>query len=97
FHVTGVQTCALPISSAGLHLCARLAPGVRVRPGDGLAVERLESYCGEEPAQPGLVLGYGAIPTGAVAAGLRLLRSRMSAGPESGSGRGARRERACGW
>ncbi|GAA3120928.1 hypothetical protein [Nonomuraea salmonea] len=49
--------------------------------GDGLAVESLEAYCGERPAQRGLVLGYGAIRTDAVAAGLRLLRSRMSAGP----------------
>ncbi|MEV4567140.1 PLP-dependent aminotransferase family protein [Nonomuraea sp. NPDC049419] len=72
----------LPVpSTAGLHLCARLAPGVTVEDGDGLAVESLEAYCGERPAQRGLVLGYGAIRTDAVAAGLRLLRSRMSAGP----------------
>ncbi|MEV4802773.1 PLP-dependent aminotransferase family protein [Nonomuraea sp. NPDC049421] len=72
----------LPVpSTAGLHLCARLAPGVTVEDGDGLAVEPLEAYCGERPAQRGLVLGYGAIRTDAVAAGLRLLRSRMSAGP----------------
>ncbi|MFG1697484.1 PLP-dependent aminotransferase family protein [Nonomuraea sp. NPDC049309] len=82
--VLGADERLLPVpSSAGLHLCARLAPGVRVRAGDGLAVERLESYCGESPVQHGLVLGYGAIPTDAVAAGLRLLRSRMSAGPEA--------------
>ncbi|MEV0613522.1 PLP-dependent aminotransferase family protein [Nonomuraea sp. NPDC050404] len=70
-------------STAGLHLCARLAPGVSVRPTPGLAVEALEAYCGQAPAQHGLVLGYGAIGTDAIPEGLRLLRSRMSAGPEA--------------
>ncbi|WP_181958025.1 hypothetical protein [Nonomuraea mesophila] len=70
-------------STAGLHLCARLAPGVSVRPAPQVAVERLESYCAEEPAQRGLVLGYGAIAKDAIPEGLRLLRSRMSAAPES--------------
>ncbi|MFB9475053.1 PLP-dependent aminotransferase family protein [Nonomuraea salmonea] len=78
----GADERLLPVpSTAGLHLCARLAPGVTIEHGDGLAVESLEAYCGERPAQRGLVLGYGAIRTDAVAAGLRLLRSRMSAGP----------------
>ncbi|GAA3622394.1 PLP-dependent aminotransferase family protein [Nonomuraea rosea] len=69
-------------STAGLHLCARLCPGVSVRPMPGLAVERLEAYCGENPAQPGIVLGYGAITQEAIPGGLRQLRSGMSAGPE---------------
>ncbi|GAA3669200.1 PLP-dependent aminotransferase family protein [Nonomuraea antimicrobica] len=90
----------LPVpSTAGLHLCARFAPGVSMRPGPGLAVEGLEAYCGERPPQRGLVLGYGAIGTDAIPAGLRLLTSRirltirstirsrpgsgMSAGPEA--------------
>ncbi|MEO3798036.1 PLP-dependent aminotransferase family protein [Nonomuraea sp. B10E15] len=73
----------LPVpSTAGLHLCARLAPGVSVRPAPELAVERLEAYCGDAPAQAGLVLGYGAITKDAIPEGLRLLRSRMSAAPE---------------
>ncbi|RVX46126.1 GntR family transcriptional regulator [Nonomuraea polychroma] len=72
-------------STAGLHLCARLAPGVSVRPAPGLALERLESYCGETPAQPGLVLGYGAIGKDRIPEGLRLLKRslRMSAAPEA--------------
>lgn len=71
-------------STAGLHLCARLAPGVSVRPMPGVALERLEAYCGETPAQPGLVLGYGAITRERIPEGLRLLRRslRMSASPE---------------
>ncbi|TDD48537.1 PLP-dependent aminotransferase family protein, partial [Nonomuraea terrae] len=70
-------------SAAGLHLCARLAPDVSVRPAPGvLMFESLERHCGEEPAQRGLVLGYGVIGRDAIPEGLRLLRSRMSAGPE---------------
>ncbi|MFI7615603.1 PLP-dependent aminotransferase family protein [Nonomuraea terrae] len=70
-------------SAAGLHLCARLAPDVSVRPAPGvLMFESLESNCGEEPAQRGVVLGYGVIGRDAIPEGLRLLRSRMSAGPE---------------
>ncbi|MEV0145211.1 MULTISPECIES: PLP-dependent aminotransferase family protein [unclassified Nonomuraea] len=60
-------------SVAGLHLCALLAPGVSVRPAPGLAVERLDAYCGETPALSGLVLGYGAIRQPDLPAGLRLL------------------------
>ncbi|MGP3917407.1 MocR-like pyridoxine biosynthesis transcription factor PdxR [Nonomuraea sp. 10N515B] len=72
-------------STAGLHLCARLAPGVSVRPAPGLALERLESYCGEPPAQAGLVLGYGAIGRDRIPEGLRLLKRslRMPAAPEA--------------
>ncbi|MFI6484622.1 PLP-dependent aminotransferase family protein [Nonomuraea sp. NPDC050663] len=60
-------------SVAGLHLCARLDPGARAHTGPGLAVERLESYCGELPVQPGLVLGYGSVSVSGIDDGLRLL------------------------
>ncbi len=71
-------------SAAGLHLCARLAPGVAVRPRPGLGVERLDAYCGEIPAQRGLVIGYGAIGLSAIPGGLELLRKSliMPATPE---------------
>ncbi|MGN9787189.1 MocR-like pyridoxine biosynthesis transcription factor PdxR [Nonomuraea sp. ZG12] len=64
-------------SAAGLHLCARLAPGVTVRQRPGLGVERLDAYCGESPAQPGLVIGYGAIEQSAIPGGLELLRRSL--------------------
>lgn len=70
-------------ATAGLHLCARFVPGVTLRPAPEPAVEPLEAYCGQAPAQPGLVLGYGAIGQDAIPEGLRLLRSRMSAAPEA--------------
>ncbi|MER7503749.1 PLP-dependent aminotransferase family protein [Nonomuraea pusilla] len=76
-------------SSAGLHLCARLAPGVSVRDVPGLAVERLEAYCGESPAQPGLVLGYGAIRKQDVPQGLRLLGRALEMSPEPRAAPGA--------
>lgn len=60
-------------SAAGLHVCARLSPGVTVRPAAGLAIETLDAYCGEPPAQPGLVLGYGAIPQPLIPTALTLL------------------------
>jgi GntR family transcriptional regulator/MocR family aminotransferase len=68
-------------ASAGLHVCARLRPGVPVDLDEvrvtalrsGVAVESLAAYCAEDRPQPGLVLGYGAIPTERVAEGLRLL------------------------
>ncbi|MCO5972328.1 PLP-dependent aminotransferase family protein [Actinoallomurus sp. WRP6H-15] len=68
-------------STAGLHLCARLRPGVRAdleqvhdRAGRlGVAVEPLAAYCADRP-QPGLVLGYGMIPAERIGDGLRLLR-----------------------
>jgi GntR family transcriptional regulator/MocR family aminotransferase len=68
-------------SAAGLHLCARLAPGatvdleeLKVRAQQaGVAVQTLAAYCGEERVQPGLVLGYGSIPQKQIADGLRLL------------------------
>ncbi|WP_244894053.1 PLP-dependent aminotransferase family protein [Planobispora rosea] len=68
-------------SAAGLHLCARLVPGTgidleralaRAREA-GVGVESLARYCGEAPAQEGLVIGYGAIPTALIDEGLRRL------------------------
>ncbi|MEV4080080.1 PLP-dependent aminotransferase family protein [Nonomuraea fuscirosea] len=68
----------LPVpSTAGLHLCARLAPDVSVRPVPELAVESLEAYYGGSTPEPGLVLGYGGIGRDAIPEGLRLLRSAM--------------------
>ncbi|MEO3875713.1 PLP-dependent aminotransferase family protein [Nonomuraea sp. B12E4] len=67
-------------ATAGLHLCARIPPGMSVRETPDVAVERLENYCGETPPQPGLVLGYGAITRDDIPEGLRLLR--MATQPE---------------
>jgi GntR family transcriptional regulator / MocR family aminotransferase len=67
-------------SSAGLHVCARVRPGadldvsqllVRVRSA-GLALQSLGDYCTVEP-QHGLVLGYGAIATDRIGAGMERL------------------------
>ncbi|GIH95084.1 PLP-dependent aminotransferase family protein [Planobispora siamensis] len=68
-------------SAAGLHLCARLAPDARVdletviarARGAGVAVESLSAYCGETPAQAGLVIGYGGVRPAAIGEGLRRL------------------------
>ncbi|MCO5990974.1 PLP-dependent aminotransferase family protein [Actinoallomurus spadix] len=68
-------------STAGLHLCARLRPGVRAELEDvrararrsGVAVETLDAYCADRP-QAGLVLGYGMIPADRIGDGVRLLR-----------------------
>nr|BFE77500.1 hypothetical protein GCM10020093_001010 [Planobispora longispora] len=68
-------------SAAGLHLCARLAPDAGIDLGRaldrareaGVGVESLARYCGEAPAQEGLVIGYGAIRTSLVDEGLRRL------------------------
>ncbi|MFB9889037.1 MocR-like pyridoxine biosynthesis transcription factor PdxR [Planobispora takensis] len=68
-------------SAAGLHLCARLAPDARVEVdrviararGAGVAVESLAAYCGESPAQAGLVIGYGGVRPAGIEEGLRRL------------------------
>ncbi|GGQ11956.1 MocR-like pyridoxine biosynthesis transcription factor PdxR [Streptosporangium pseudovulgare] len=68
-------------SVAGLHLCARVSTGVRLdtreavsRAGAaGIAVESLAGYCGETPAQAGLVIGYGAITPERIAPGMQRL------------------------
>ncbi|MEU4235049.1 PLP-dependent aminotransferase family protein [Nonomuraea sp. NPDC026600] len=73
--LAGDERLRLVPSVAGLHLCARFAPGVSVEPSPRLAVERLDAYCGETPAQNGLVLGYGAIQQSMIPEGLRLLKN----------------------
>ncbi|MBG0829696.1 PLP-dependent aminotransferase family protein [Planomonospora sp. ID67723] len=75
-------------SAAGLHLCARLAPDAAIdleqvvarARGAGVGVESLAGYCGEEPAQAGLVLGYGAVRPERIDEGLRLLAECFGAG-----------------
>jgi GntR family transcriptional regulator/MocR family aminotransferase len=71
-----------PVPSAvGLHVCARLAPGaevdltgvVRRAAEAGVAVTELARFCGERPAQRGLVIGYGAVPTDRIPEGMRRL------------------------
>jgi GntR family transcriptional regulator/MocR family aminotransferase len=72
-------------SVAGLHLCARLLPDVDMNIDEvlaharnsGVAVESLAAYCAHEPRQDGLVIGYGSIPTGRVAEGLRRLTTLL--------------------
>jgi len=72
-------------SAAGLHLAARISPGasldvdkvVRRAATNGVAVEALSRFCGESPAQSGLVIGYGAIPTAKIEEGLRRLRGSL--------------------
>lgn len=61
--------------------CATLPPEstvgsaaiVRVAAEAGVAVENLTNYCAESPAREGLVLGYGAVRTADVEAGLARL------------------------
>ncbi|WP_460808509.1 MocR-like pyridoxine biosynthesis transcription factor PdxR [Micromonospora zhanjiangensis] len=68
-------------STAGLHVCARLRPGVPVdlagvverAAGLGVAVAELADYHAGGRRSAGLVLGYGAVPTERVAEGLHLL------------------------
>jgi GntR family transcriptional regulator / MocR family aminotransferase len=74
-------------SAAGLHLCARLIPGAGVDMDRvtafareaGIAVESLATFCGEAPAQQGLVIGYGAIPPERIEPGLRRLAESFRA------------------
>ncbi|MEU5878969.1 PLP-dependent aminotransferase family protein [Spirillospora sp. NPDC047279] len=78
---------ALVPSAAGLHLCTRLVPGRNVdvqrvvasARGADVAVESLAAYCAAEPAQHGLVIGYGAIPAERVDEGLRRLATALRA------------------
>jgi GntR family transcriptional regulator/MocR family aminotransferase len=72
-------------SSAGLHVCAPVAPGatvdvdaaVRRVAAEWVSVRSLAPYYGEPPGQPGLVIGYGAIPTDRIGAGLRHLGAAL--------------------
>jgi GntR family transcriptional regulator/MocR family aminotransferase len=74
-------------SVAGLHLCARVLPGVAVDIPDvvrrarsaGVAVQALSDFCAEGPAQPGLVLGYGPTDPARIAEGLRRLAAARHA------------------
>ena len=69
-------------SAVGLHVTA-LAPALTAEQVDtilarafdaGVALHRPSAFTVEGPVQPGLVLGYGAIPTDQIEAGLRRLR-----------------------
>jgi GntR family transcriptional regulator / MocR family aminotransferase len=68
-------------SAAGLHLCARLKPGVSVDLANvldraravGVAVESLAAYCASDRPQAGLVFGYGAIRAEQITEALQLL------------------------
>ncbi|MEU7740977.1 PLP-dependent aminotransferase family protein [Nonomuraea sp. NPDC049158] len=75
--LAGDDRLRLVPSVAGLHLCARFSPGVSVRPEPRLALERLDAYCGESPAQQGLVLGYGAIQQAEIPEGLNILKEAL--------------------
>lgn len=69
-------------SLAGLHVAARLRSGgvrlekevARRAAAAGVGLDLLSSYCASRPAQPGFVLGYGAIPEASIEEGLRRLR-----------------------
>jgi GntR family transcriptional regulator/MocR family aminotransferase len=68
-------------SVAGLHVCARLRPSASVHIDDvldqarelGVEVENLATYHAGGRPQAGVVIGYGAIRSEAIPAGLRLL------------------------
>src|SRR3954467_1042851 len=72
-------------SAAGLHVCARFPRGP---PADadhvaerahaaGVAVESLTGHYADGPGEPGLLLGFGAIPLGRISTGLRLLAASL--------------------
>ena len=70
-------------STVGLHIAAiaraasadRIGEVVRRASESGVAVQELSRFGVDSPARPGLVLGYGAIPTARIEAGLRRLRA----------------------
>lgn len=70
-------------SAAGLHICAlargaaagRMGAVVRRASDAGVELHELSRFGVHAPARPGLVLGYGAIPTTHIEEGLRRLRS----------------------
>jgi GntR family transcriptional regulator / MocR family aminotransferase len=74
-------------SAAGLHLCARVAPGVAVDVADvlrraavsGVRAESLAEFCAEAPTQRGLVLGYGAVRPDRIDEGMRHLAAAFRA------------------
>ncbi|HEV8393334.1 MAG TPA: PLP-dependent aminotransferase family protein [Vicinamibacterales bacterium] len=76
-------------SAAGLHVTARLVPestidadavAARAR-ARGVDVSALSHFSGERRAQPGLVIGYGAIPTARIDEGLKRLRAALRGSP----------------
>ena len=68
-------------SAAGLHIAAWVAPGasidlaqvVRRAEAWGVIVRAVSHFSGDSPAQAGIVIGYGAIPTAKVREGIRRL------------------------
>jgi GntR family transcriptional regulator / MocR family aminotransferase len=70
-------------STVGLHIttiaraasAGRIGAVVRRASDNGVEVQELSTFGVDSPARPGLVLGYGAIPTGRIDAGLRRLRA----------------------
>ena len=74
-------------SSAGLHVSARVVPGASIdlarvvaRAHDaGVRVYPLSRFCVERARDPGLVIGYGVIPTSKIDEGLRRLRACFGA------------------
>ncbi|MEJ3746142.1 PLP-dependent aminotransferase family protein [Actinomycetes bacterium KLBMP 9797] len=78
----------VPVRSvAGLHVCARVAPGVHLDTGEvarraaaaGVVVDTLTRFRGDAPAQHGLVIGYGAIPADRIDDGIRRLTPMIKA------------------
>jgi GntR family transcriptional regulator/MocR family aminotransferase len=73
-------------STAGLHIAAiaraasadRIGAVVRRAADSGVAVQELARFGVDRPAQPGLVLGYGAVPTARIPEGLRRLRTSFN-------------------
>jgi GntR family transcriptional regulator / MocR family aminotransferase len=69
-------------STVGLHVAAlartasadRMGAVVRLASEAGVEVQELSTFGVRAPARPGLVLGYGAIPTARIAEGMRRLR-----------------------
>ncbi|MGE7436050.1 MocR-like pyridoxine biosynthesis transcription factor PdxR [Kitasatospora sp. NPDC001175] len=72
-------------SAAGLHVCARTAPGVDLGPvlasarRAGVAVNTVADFSAGEPTRPGLVFGFGAIDRDRIAEGLQRLRQGLPA------------------
>jgi len=70
-------------SAAGLHVAAlacsasadQIRSVVRRASDAGVEVQELSRFGVHAPAQPGLILGYGAIPAGRIEDGLRRLRN----------------------
>jgi GntR family transcriptional regulator/MocR family aminotransferase len=71
--------------AAGLHISALAGPkvdverAVEIAAAKGVAVETLAAYYAKAPAQPGFILGYGAIPTARIAAGMKALLAAVRA------------------